>query len=242
MTSSQKGDPQKENIDTDEIARFSAMAKIWWDRKGEFKALHDINPIRLAYIANRSRLTGKSVLDVGCGGGLLSERLASCGARVTGIDMEKVSLSVAREHMKKSGFSIDYRMTTVESLAKEHSERYDAAVCMELLEHVPEPFSIIDACGRLVRPGGDLFFATVNRTFLSWLLVIGFSEYVAGIVRKGTHTYQKLVKPEELKHWGAKARLQFMDLTGLRYLPFLGYAALCKNTQMNYLMHFKRKE
>lgn len=230
------------NIDTAEIARFSAMADIWWDRKGEFEALHDINPVRLAFVKDRSELAGKKVLDVGCGGGLFSEALASCDGRVTGIDMAQASLAVAQTHMKESGFSIDYRLTTVETLAEEHPGSYDIVVCMELLEHVPRPASIINACGQLVKPGGDLFFATVNRTWLSWLLVIGFSEYVAGIVRKGTHAYKKLVKPEELQQWGANAGLRLIHLSGLRYLPFIGYAALCQSTQMNYLMHFKRKE
>jgi 2-polyprenyl-6-hydroxyphenyl methylase/3-demethylubiquinone-9 3-methyltransferase len=232
----------KENIDTDEIARFSAMADIWWDRNGEFKALHDINPVRLAFVYDRADLTGKKVLDVGCGGGLLSEGLASCGGRVTGIDMARASLDVAKAHMKQSGLAINYRMATVEAFAKVNPGRYDVLVCMELLEHVPDPSSIIGASAQLVRPGGDLFFATVNRTWLSWLLVIVFSEYVAGIVRKGTHSYKKLVKPEELQRWGADAGLQFNRLAGLLYLPFIGHAALCKNTQMNYLMHFKRKE
>lgn len=231
-----------ENIDTAEIARFSAMADIWWDRNGAFEALHDINPVRLAFVTDRSELAGKKVLDVGCGGGILSEALASRGGRVTGIDMAQASLAVARAHMKESGLAIDYRLTTVETLASAEQGRYDVAVCMELLEHVPEPASVISACARLVRPGGDLFFATVNRTCLSWLLVILFSEYVAGIVRKGTHTYKKLVKPEELKQWGVDAGLRFVHLSGLRYIPFLGYAAFSRSTQMNYLMHFQRKE
>ena len=229
-----------DNIDAGEIARFSTMAEVWWDRNGEFRALHDINPIRLAYVRDRTELAAKQVLDVGCGGGLLSEALASCGARVTGIDMADASLAVARRHMKDSGLVIDYRQTMAEALADESPDRYDVVVCMELLEHVPRPSSIIDACARLVRPGGDLFFATVNRTWLAWLLVIVAAERVLGVVRKGTHDYRKLVKPEELIQWGADAGLSLENLSGLRYIPFGGHAALCRSTSMNYLIHFRK--
>ena len=231
-----------DNIDSAEIARFSAMADIWWDRSGAFKALHDINPVRLLYVRNRLDLYRKTILDVGCGGGLLSEALATCGARVTGIDMAEASLAVARTHMQMSNLTIDYRLITAEALAEKHPGRYDAVVCMELLEHVPRPASILKACARLVRPGGEPFFATVNRTWLSWLLVIVAAEYVMGIVRKGTHEYSKLVTPQELMQWGTQAGLNTEDLTGLRYLPWVGHAALCRSTRMNYLMHFKRKD
>jgi 2-polyprenyl-6-hydroxyphenyl methylase/3-demethylubiquinone-9 3-methyltransferase len=229
-----------DNIDAGEIARFSAMAEVWWDRNGEFRALHDINPIRLAYVRDRTELAAKQVLDVGCGGGLLSEALASCGARVTGIDMADASLAVARRHMKDSGLVIDYRQTMAEALADESPGRYDVVVCMELLEHVPRPASILDACARLVSPGGDVFFATVNRTWLAWLLVIVAAERVLGVVRKGTHDYRKLVKPEELIQWGADAGLSLEHLSGLRYIPFGGHAALCRSTSMNYLIHFRK--
>lgn len=233
---------QTDNIDAGEIARFSAMAEAWWDRDGEFKALHDINPVRLAYVRDRCAvLDGKKVLDVGCGGGLLAEALAAGGGRVTGIDMAEASLAVARMHMKDSRLVIDYRQTMAETLADESPGKYDVVVCMELLEHVPRPSSIIDACARLARPGGDLFFATVNRTWLSWLLVIVAAERVLGIVRKGTHDYRKLVKPEELIQWGTAAGLALENLSGLRYIPLGGYAALCRSTRMNYLMHFRKE-
>jgi 2-polyprenyl-6-hydroxyphenyl methylase/3-demethylubiquinone-9 3-methyltransferase len=231
-----------DNIDNGEIARFSAMAELWWDRTGEFKALHDINPVRLAYVRDRTELAGSRVVDVGCGGGLLSEGLAASGARVTGIDMAGASLAVARDHMQTSGLDIDYQQTTAEAHADENAGHYDAAVCMELLEHVPRPASIIAACARLLRPGGSAFFATVNRTWLSWLLVIVAAERVMGIVRKGTHDYRKLVKPEELTRWGLDSGLTVENLSGLRYIPFGGHAALCRSTRMNYLMHFKRRE
>ncbi len=231
----------KANIDAGEIARFSAMADIWWDKNGEFKALHDINPVRLGYVQDRVDLYQKTVLDVGCGGGLLSEALASRGACVTGIDMASAALAVARTHMQSSGLSIDYRQITAEAMAKAHPGQYDVVVCMELLEHVPRPASIVDACARLVRPDGDLFFATVNRTWLAWLLVIIAAEHVMGIVRKGTHDYSKLVRPDELKQWGTEAGLAAENLSGLRYIPFGGHVALCRSTRMNYLMHFRKE-
>jgi 2-polyprenyl-6-hydroxyphenyl methylase/3-demethylubiquinone-9 3-methyltransferase len=230
-----------DNIDAAEIARFSAMADIWWDRDGEFKALHDINPVRLAYVRDRAHLNGRPVLDVGCGGGLLSEALAGCGGRVTGIDMAEASLAVAQAHMRRGGLDIDYRRSTAEAHAGERPGYYDVVVCMELLEHVPRPASIIEACARLVRPGGDVFFATVNRTWLSWLLVIVAAEYVMGIVRKGTHDYSKLIRPGELNGWGSAAGLRLVNRSGLRYIPFGGYAALCRSTAMNYLMHFRKE-
>ncbi len=233
--------PSSDNIDNSEISRFSDMAGTWWDRNGELKALHDINPTRFAYVRDRCILKGQAVLDVGCGGGLLSEALAASGATVTAIDMAEASLAVAREHAGSSGLAIDYRQTTVEALADEAPGMFDVVTCMELLEHVPRPASIIEACARLVKPGGNLFFSTVNRTWLSRLLVIWASEYVLGLVGKGTHEYRKLIRPEALKQWGLDAGLAFVDLSGLRYLPFIGYTALCRDTRMNYMMHFKKK-
>jgi 2-polyprenyl-6-hydroxyphenyl methylase/3-demethylubiquinone-9 3-methyltransferase len=154
--------------------------------------------------------------------------------------MAEASLAIARAHMLKSGLTVNYQRSTAENLARQAPEHFDTVTCMELLEHVPRPASILNACARLVKPGGDLFFATVNRTWLSRLLVIGMSEYVLGIVKKGTHEYGKLVRPDELKQWGTAAGLDFINLSGLRYLPFIGYAALCTDTSMNYMMHFKR--
>jgi 2-polyprenyl-6-hydroxyphenyl methylase / 3-demethylubiquinone-9 3-methyltransferase len=228
------------NIDNAEIAKFAAMADHWWDRNGVFKSLHDINPVRLEYICSRSSLKGKSVLDVGCGGGLLTESMSAAGARVTGIDMVEPSLEAAQTHMQQSGLYIDYRINTAEQLALTHAGRFHVVTCMELVEHVPDPASIVKACALLVRPGGDLFFATINRTCLALLLVILTSEYIIGIVRKGTHTYRKLVRPIEMEKWGKSAELKLMDISGLRYIPFLGYCALCRNTYMNYMMHFTK--
>jgi 2-polyprenyl-6-hydroxyphenyl methylase/3-demethylubiquinone-9 3-methyltransferase len=232
----------KDNIDPVEIAKFEAQVDKWWDQKGEFQALHEINPVRLAYIRGRCCLSGKRVLDVGCGGGLLAEAMATEGARVTGIDMVEGALAVAKDHSLLSGHVIDYRRSTAEDWARRHASTYDIVTCMELVEHVPRPAELIRACSTLVRPRGALFFATVNRTWLSRLLVIGLSEYVLGIVRKGTHEYGKFVRPYELARWARQAGLVQADLSGLRYLPFVGYAALCRSTTMNYLMHFEKPE
>jgi 2-polyprenyl-6-hydroxyphenyl methylase/3-demethylubiquinone-9 3-methyltransferase len=233
---------QAGNVDADEIARFAAQAALWWDTRGAFKALHEINPIRLAYVRERAGgLAGKSVLDVGCGGGLLAEAMAAEGARVTGIDMATDTLAAARHHAGGRGLSIDYRLGTAEDWARQGGRRYDVLTCMELVEHVPRPAQLVAACGALVRPGGDVFFATVNRTLPARILVIWLAEYVFGIVPRGTHAYGKFVRPDELGRAGARAALTVCDLSGLRYLPWIGYAALCRSPLINYLMHLKRQ-
>jgi 2-polyprenyl-6-hydroxyphenyl methylase/3-demethylubiquinone-9 3-methyltransferase len=231
-----------ENIDPAELTKFSRMADVWWDRRGAFGALHDINPVRLAYLRQRVDLAGQQVLDVGCGGGILAEAMARAGARVTAIDMAPAGLIAARRHMQAGGLKIDYRQTTAEDLARQAAGEFDIVTCMELVEHVPEPASIVRACGRLARPGGSVFFATVNRTWLARLLVIGVSEYVLGIVGKGTHTYQKFVQPAELAAWGRAGGLTLSHLCGLRYIPLIHYSSLCRGTAMNYLMHFRKEE
>lgn len=229
------------NIDEAEIARFEAMAPIWWDRQGDFKALHDINVLRLRYINQRAPLAGRSVLDVGCGGGILSEAMASLGARVTGIDMGEAALGVARLHLGESGLQVEYRQATAEQFAAAHPDRFDVVTCLELLEHVPDPASVISACKALVRPGGDVFFATLNRNLKSFVFAIIGAEYILGLVRKGTHRYRKFIKPAELQKWATAAGLSFRDLTGLHYNPFLRRYSLGGNTHVNYLMHFRKK-
>lgn len=228
------------NVDPREIAKFKAMADSWWQPRGEFKALQDINPVRLAYVRDRAGLSGKKVLDVGCGGGLLAEAMAREAGRVTAIDMESAALEVARRHAAGSGLEIDYRLESAASWGRQQGGAYDIVTCMELVEHVPDPGALIKDCARLVRPGGDLFFATVNRTPLSRLLVIWMAEYLFGIVRRGTHTYARFVKPRELALWAEAAGLTVMDLSGLRYIPFIGRARLCRDVRMNYLMHFRK--
>jgi 2-polyprenyl-6-hydroxyphenyl methylase/3-demethylubiquinone-9 3-methyltransferase len=232
----------KLNIDNKEIARYAATAAHWWDRNGELKALHDINPVRMGYILSNAAIKGKPVLDVGCGGGIVSEALAASGAQVTGIDMAVPALKVARGHAQENGLEIDYREDTAENFARTHTGHFAAVTCMELVEHVPDPASIIAACADLVQPGGRLFFSTVNRTWIARLLVIWAAENMLGIVSKGTHTYARFVRPEEMKLWGQAAGLRCEDVSGLRYLPFGGYTALCKSTAMNYLMHFVKNE
>jgi 2-polyprenyl-6-hydroxyphenyl methylase/3-demethylubiquinone-9 3-methyltransferase len=228
------------NIDATEIARFEAMAPIWWDRQGDLKALHDINALRLSYINRLAPLAGKTVLDVGCGGGILSEAMASRGARVTGIDMGEEALGVARLHCRESGLQVDYRQTTAERFARAHPDCFDVVTCLELLEHVPDPASVVAACKTLARPGGDVFFATLNRNLKSFLFAIIGAEYILGLVRRGTHSYRRFIKPAELKDWAASAGLSFMDLTGLHYNPILRRYTLGGNTHVNYLTHFKR--
>jgi 2-polyprenyl-6-hydroxyphenyl methylase / 3-demethylubiquinone-9 3-methyltransferase len=228
------------NVDPRELAKFKAMSELWWQPSGEFKALHDINPVRLGYVRDRAGLIGRKVLDVGCGGGLLAEAMARQGAKVTGIDMVEASLNTARRHASDNHLQIDYRLDSAERFAEKYPAAFDVVTCMELVEHVPDPPALVLACAQLLRPGGDLVFATVNRTPLSYLLVIVAAEYLMGIVRKGTHDYAKFVRPEELRQWGALAGLRTEDVAGLRYIPLIGHARLCGSLSMNYMIHLKR--
>ena len=230
------------NIDAAEIAKFEAMAPIWWDKQGDFKALHDINVLRVDYIDRHAPLAGKRVLDVGCGGGILSEAMAALGAKVTGIDMGQAPLAVAKLHLAESGLSVDYQHATAEEFSETHPDEFDVVTCLELLEHVPDPSSVVSACKRLVKPGGHVFFATLNRNPKSFLFAIIAAEYILGLVRKGTHSYNKFIKPAELEHWATAAGLITQNLTGLHYNPFLRKYSLGGNTHVNYLMHFRRMD
>lgn len=229
------------NVDPKELAKFAALADLWWKPSRKFKALHHINPVRLAYVNDRAGLSGRKVLDIGCGGGLLSEAMARLDARVTGIDMVAAALSVARMHAAANVLEIEYRQGSAEQWARKSPAAFDVVTCMELVEHVPDPAGLVRSCAELLRPGGDLFFATVNRTPLSYLLVILAAEHLLGIVPKGTHDYEKFVRPAELKRWGEAAGLAIMDLSGVRYIPFIGHARLCTGVTMNYMMHLKKK-
>jgi 2-polyprenyl-6-hydroxyphenyl methylase/3-demethylubiquinone-9 3-methyltransferase len=233
-------DKMDANIDAAEIAKFEAMAPIWWDKDGVQKPLHDINVLRVDYINTRSPLAGKKVLDVGCGGGILSEAMAALQAEVTGIDAGQAPLAVAKLHLKKSGLQVDYRLATAEAFAAEHTDRFDAVTCLELLEHVPDPASIVAACCRMVKPGGDVFFATLNRNLKSFVFAIIGAEYILNLVRRGTHSYRKFVKPSELEGWAGEAGLTLQDLTGLHYNPFLRRYSMGGNTHVNYMMHFRK--
>lgn len=229
-----------DNLDPTEIAKFDRLASRWWDPGGECKALHDINPLRMRYIMERTPLRGARVLDVGCGGGILSESLAACGSRVTGIDAGIETLVVARRHAAKSGLDIDYRQTTVETLAFFEKDPFDIITCMELLEHVPNPRSIVRACSRMMKPGGSLFFATVNRNVKSFIFAIIGAEYMLRLLPIGSHRHSKLIKPRELSGWGSAFDLEEVHTSGLGYNPFSRRYFLTKDVSVNYFMHFRR--
>ena len=225
------------NVDRNEIAKFEALANRWWDPHSEFKPLHDINPLRLNYIDDRARLPGKKVLDVGCGGGILSEGMSQRGAHVTGIDMGEAPLSVARLHSLESGIKVDYRRITVEELAGEEAGQYDVVTCMEMLEHVPSPGSVVAACARLLKPGGHAFFSTLNRNPKSFLFAIVGAEYVLQLLPKGTHEYKKFIRPSELAHWVREAGLEFENITGMTYNPITKRYKLGSDVDVNYMIH-----
>jgi 2-polyprenyl-6-hydroxyphenyl methylase/3-demethylubiquinone-9 3-methyltransferase len=228
------------NVDQKELAKFAALAPIWWDRQGAFKALHDINGLRVGYINGRARLAGRKVLDLGCGGGILSEAMAAVGASVTGIDAGEAPLTVAKLHLQESGYAVDYRLATAEQFAQEMAGGFDVVACMELLEHVPDPAAVVRACARLAVRGGDVFFATINRNPKSFLFAIIGAEYILRLVKRGTHSYRRFIRPAELRQWGHSSGLVLQDLTGLHYNPFLRTYSLGGNTHVNYLMHFRK--
>ncbi len=226
------------NVDQAEIAKFEELAARWWDANSEFKPLHDINPLRLAHIERLAGgLDGKQVLDVGCGGGILAEAMAARGARVTGIDMGEAPLSVAQLHLLESGLEVDYLKRTAEQLAAERPGAFDVVTCMEMLEHVPDPASVTTACARLARPGGALFFATINRNPKSYLFAIVGAEYVLGLLPKGTHDYRKLIRPSELEGWTRGAGLALRDLTGMGYNPLTKRYHLGTDISVNYIAY-----
>ncbi|MEX2494977.1 MAG: bifunctional 2-polyprenyl-6-hydroxyphenol methylase/3-demethylubiquinol 3-O-methyltransferase UbiG [Woeseia sp.] len=231
------------NVDDAEIARFDALASRWWDPDGDFRPLHEINPLRLDYLRQRTELRGRRVLDVGCGGGILSESMAAAGAAaVTGIDMAAGALAVARLHLSESGREVEYLLATAESHAAERDGQYDVVTCMEMLEHVPQPKAIVAACARLVRPGGDVFFSTINRNPKSFLFAIVGAEYLLRLIPAGTHEYRKFIRPSELASWARVAGLELKDSIGMHYNPVLRQYSLGPNIDVNYLMHFQREE
>ncbi|MCK5092975.1 MAG: bifunctional 2-polyprenyl-6-hydroxyphenol methylase/3-demethylubiquinol 3-O-methyltransferase UbiG [Gammaproteobacteria bacterium] len=231
---------QTQNVDPQEIAKFEELASRWWDPGSEFKPLHDINPLRLDYIDNCAELVDKKVLDVGCGGGILAESMALRGAQVTGIDMGSTPLSVARMHLHESGADVDYRQITAEDMAKEQAGSFDIITCMEMLEHVPDPSSIVQACSQLIKPGGHVFFSTLNRNPKSYLLAVLGAEYLLNLLPKGTHDYQKFIRPSELEAWSRKAGLSFNEIVGMTYNPFTRTYRISEDTDVNYIVHAQR--
>lgn len=227
--------PDAVNVSAAETGKFDKLAARWWDPDGESRPLHDLNATRLGYIAERVALGGAQVLDVGCGGGILSESLAASGAHVIGIDLAPRVLEVARLHLLESGRAVDYRQISVEALAATQSLRFDVIVCMEMLEHVPDPASIINACAQLLRPGGRLFVSTLNRTALAFGAAIVAAEYALNLLPRGTHHYEKFIRPSELAGAIRDAGLELEDLSGLAYNPLTRKASVVANTQINYL-------
>jgi len=229
------------NVDHTEINKFEELASRWWDPHSEFKPLHDINPLRLAYIDMLcGGLAGKDVLDVGCGGGILSEGMARQGARVTGIDMGEAPLEVARLHLLESGLEIHYERVPTERLAAERPSSFDVVTCMEMLEHVPDPASIVQACNDLVKPGGWVFFSTLNRNPKSYLFAIIGAEYILHLLPKGTHDYAKFIRPSELERWVRRAGLEMRDITGLVYNPLTRTYKLDRDVSVNYMVACQR--
>ena len=227
------------NVDEAEVARFSALASRWWDPDGEFRPLHQLNPVRTEYVAGRVRLPGAKVVDVGCGGGLLSESLAERGADVLGIDASEEALEAAREHLGWSALDIEYRATTAEALAESRPGHFDLVTCMELVEHVPDGAALVAACARLARPGGTVVFSTINRTAKAYALAIVAAEYVLGMLPRGTHDYARFVRPSELARWGRAADLRLCDVTGVAWSALSHRFRLRSDPSVNYLATFE---
>jgi 2-polyprenyl-6-hydroxyphenyl methylase/3-demethylubiquinone-9 3-methyltransferase len=232
--------PYTTNIDPAEIKKFEDLASRWWDENGEFKPLHEMNPLRLNFINMGSPLENTNVCDVGCGGGILTESMAKCGSTTTGIDMGKAPLSVARLHALESELEIDYQQITAEEFAEKNPASFDVITCMEMLEHVPDPASIISACFKLVKPGGSVYFSTINRNPKSYLFAIVGAEYVMKMLPRGTHDYARFIKPSELDHWARIAELVLQNIKGISYNPFTSMFSQSQDVDINYMVHYTR--
>ena len=230
------------NVDQSEIDKFSALAHRWWDPTSEFKPLHAINPLRLGWIESITSLAGKKVLDVGCGGGILAESLSKAGGIVTGIDLSNKALKVAELHQLESNTSVQYRSISAEDLAKQEPENYDVVTCMEMLEHVPDPSSVVQACATLCKPGGSIFFSTLNRNPKSYLFAIIGAEYILKLLPKGTHEYDKFIKPSELANFTRQAGLELLEIKGMTYNPLTQIYRLGSDTDVNYMIATRKSE
>ena len=230
------------NVDQSEIDKFSALAHRWWDPTSEFKPLHAINPLRLGWIESITSLAGKKVLDVGCGGGILAESLSKAGGIVTGIDLSNKALKVAELHQLESNTSVQYRSISAEDLAKQEPETYDVVTCMEMLEHVPDPSSVVQACATLCKPGGSIFFSTLNRNPKSYLFAIIGAEYILKLLPKGTHEYDKFIKPSELEGFTRQAGLELLEIKGMTYNPLTQIYRLGSDTDVNYMIATRKSE
>ena len=229
-----------ENVDNLEISKFEALASRWWDPESEFKPLHDINPLRVNYISQKINLAEKQVLDIGCGGGILAEAMAHHGAKVTAIDKAEASLAVAKLHLLESKLNISYIDSTAESFAADKPEQFDVVTCLEMLEHVPDPASVVAACRRMVKPGGLVFFSTINRNPKSYLFAIVGAEYILNLLPRGTHDYAKLIKPSELAAWARESDLELQDQIGMGYNLFTKRYLLQQNLDVNYLACYQK--
>jgi len=226
-----------ENVDRSEIAKFESLAHRWWDPEGDFKPLHDINPLRLDYIARHCDLVGKRVVDIGCGGGILAEAMAARGAHVLGTDLAEGPLAVARLHAIETATRIEYRQVSAESLAAEMPAAFDVVTCLEMIEHVPDPASVVTACAALAKPGGHVFFSTINRNPKAWALAVVGAEYLLNLVPRGTHDYRKFIRPSELARDVRAAGLALEEIIGMSYNPFTRVASLGPDVGVNYLLH-----
>ena len=230
----------RDNVDPAEVAKFDALASRWWDPDGEFRPLHEINPLRLDWIRQHVDLKGAEVVDIGCGGGILTESMAAAGASVTGIDMAEAPLAVARLHRHETGLEVDYRQATAEELAGEKADSFDIVTCLEMLEHVPDPSKVIQSCAELVKPGGHVFFSTINRNPKAFIFAIVGAEYVLKLLPAGTHEYEKFIRPSELEAWARNAGLSLRDSIGMHYNPITKEYSLGDGLDVNYLMYFQR--